>query len=67
MPTEYTEVVVDELVQMTENALLCDFEDIGEEWIPKSLVEDLDNDLAIGDKNFTISIATWKAKELNLH
>lgn len=66
MPTDYTEVVADEIKAVTENAVLCDFENVGEVWIPFSQIEKLPTALAKGDKNVLLSVATWIARKENL-
>lgn len=61
----YTEVVADEIKASTDNAILCDFEDVGEVWIPRSQLEK-DPDPAVGDKNVVLSVAAWLAKKHDL-
>ena len=52
---------VDEIVSETDNAflLLISYEEI---WIPKSQISN-PNDYSKGDKNCTISITNWIAKQ----
>lgn len=65
MPTDYTEVVADEIKAVTEDAVLCVFEDVGEVWIPRSQIEDAP-ELTVGDKDVVLEIATWLVEKENL-
>lgn len=65
MPTEYSSVVADEILQETDAAFLIEFEDVGRLWIPKSQIEDPD-DIVVGDKNVVVEIATWLAEKEDL-
>jgi len=57
----YTHIDVEEITQETDKAFLCiiDGEAI---WLPKSQIADAD-DYEMGDKNLSMSITEWIAKE----
>lgn len=61
----YTEVVADEVIATTAAAILCDFEDVGEVWIPRSQLEK-DPDPAVGDREVVLSVEVWLARKHNL-
>jgi hypothetical protein len=61
----YVEVVADEIKAVTTNAYLCEFEDVGEVWLPLSQMEKAP-EAAVGDRNVVLSIAQWLARKHDL-
>ena len=56
---------VEEIFEETDNAFLLELEDGEEVWMPYSQISDYEN-YRKGDKNCTISISEWIARQKGL-
>lgn len=62
---EPVEIVVDFVKKETAKAVLCEIN--GDEiWIPKSVIDEGEDDLTEGEEDVTISIAAWFARKEGL-
>lgn len=62
--SDYVHIDVKEIKRETENALLVELED-DTIWIPKSQISDVE-DYEEGDKDLTLSVTEWIAKQKGL-
>jgi hypothetical protein len=46
------------IVRETDKALLVEFAETGQKWIPKSVIADVDN-YDVGDADVTLSVQSW--------